>query len=452
MDRHTFFHLGRALARLLVFIILFFITGCSFIANTTDCFLNYVSEEPFPIESRDGFDPCKKSGPMPAYNHRITSEKAAKLHKELFIADLHADTLIWRKDILKKHDYGHVDIPRLIEGNIALQVFSVFTKVPFPGKRIFSSPRWAEFFSKHSPDVTTLLTILQYDDDRTRGTLKDRALFYADKLHKAAERSEGKLAVIESQADLRAYLKNRAETPNITAGILSLEGAHALEGDPNNIEAFFKAGYRMMSLTHFYDNEFAGSSTGSERTGLSIKGKELIRLMGMDKHKMILDLSHASQDTIDEVFKLYTEQKFIMPALVVSHNGVSHITKQGELCTRKGRNLSDEHIKKIVLHEGLIGIGLYNSAVCDEALDGSIMAIKHTMKVGQTVNRVEDGAESIALGSDFDGAVTAHFDVRGMPLLTQALLDMENNLSIQQVKKIMGENVKEFFLKHLPNP
>jgi len=52
------------------------------------------------------------------------------LHERLFIADLHADSLLWGRNLLERADYGHVDVPRLIEANVALQVFSVFTKVP----------------------------------------------------------------------------------------------------------------------------------------------------------------------------------------------------------------------------------------------------------------------------------------------------------------------------------
>jgi hypothetical protein len=57
-------------------------------------------------------------------------EEVEALHKRLFVADLHADPLLWRRNLLKRYDYGHVDIPRLVEGNVALQVFGVVTKAP----------------------------------------------------------------------------------------------------------------------------------------------------------------------------------------------------------------------------------------------------------------------------------------------------------------------------------
>ncbi|HEY8459487.1 MAG TPA: peptidase M19, partial [Blastocatellia bacterium] len=58
------------------------------------------------------------------------SEKARALHKTLTIADLHSDALMWDRDLLKKGDWGHVDLPRLIEGNVTAQGFTVVTKTP----------------------------------------------------------------------------------------------------------------------------------------------------------------------------------------------------------------------------------------------------------------------------------------------------------------------------------
>ena len=58
------------------------------------------------------------------------SERAAALHKTLQIADMHSDTLMWKRDVLDRADRGHVDLPRLQAGNVALQNFSSVTKTP----------------------------------------------------------------------------------------------------------------------------------------------------------------------------------------------------------------------------------------------------------------------------------------------------------------------------------
>src|SRR6185369_12159796 len=58
------------------------------------------------------------------------SERAVELHKRLLVTDLHADSLLWARDLLDRGSRGHVDIPRLVEGNVALQAFTIVTKTP----------------------------------------------------------------------------------------------------------------------------------------------------------------------------------------------------------------------------------------------------------------------------------------------------------------------------------
>src|SRR5688572_31075108 len=60
----------------------------------------------------------------------VVSEAARRLHARLLVADLHADTLLWDRDLLQRSRRGHVDVPRLREGNVALQAFTVVTKTP----------------------------------------------------------------------------------------------------------------------------------------------------------------------------------------------------------------------------------------------------------------------------------------------------------------------------------
>jgi microsomal dipeptidase-like Zn-dependent dipeptidase len=58
------------------------------------------------------------------------------------------------------------------------------------------------------------------------------------------------------------------------------------------------------------------------------------------------------------------------------------------------------------------------------------------------------GAEHVALGSDFDGAIGAPFDAAGLAQLTGALLAA--GLSADDIKKVMGENELAFFAAALP--
>ncbi len=374
----------------------------------------------------------------PPYDVQV-STPALQLHQNLFVADLHADTLLWKKNILERHDSGHVDVPRLLEGNIALQAFTVFTKIPLPYIRIFSTPWLQPYFTEPAPDVATLLAIWQLGDDQKRGSLQERALYYADVLADAANDPAGQLTLIKTKQDLQDYLVRRATNQQITAGFLGLEGAHALEGDVNNVQKFFDKGYRMMGLVHWFDNKFAGSSAGLEGPagGLKQKGVELIKELG--RHHIILDLSHASVQTIEDVLYLYDHPPFSpLPALIVSHTGVKGT------CDRGGRNLHTRHIERIVDHNGLIGIGLYTDAVCGEGVEKSVEAIEWVVNI---LGRAR-GVRHVALGSDFDGGVTTHFDASGMALVTQAL--QFRGFTDHEIRKIMGENVRDFLLDHLP--
>ena len=58
------------------------------------------------------------------------SDRARALHATLRVADLHADSLLFGRDLLRRGDRGHVDVPRLIEGRVALQVLSMAVKTP----------------------------------------------------------------------------------------------------------------------------------------------------------------------------------------------------------------------------------------------------------------------------------------------------------------------------------
>lgn len=96
------------------------------------------------------------------------SQATQVFHQSLAIADLHADSLLWNRNLTRQANYGHVDIPRLIQGNVALQIFTVVTKVPDPLKLENNSDR---------TDNITLLAILQRWSIPTWFSLKERALY-----------------------------------------------------------------------------------------------------------------------------------------------------------------------------------------------------------------------------------------------------------------------------------
>ncbi|HEX5731901.1 MAG TPA: dipeptidase [Blastocatellia bacterium] len=345
------------------------------------------------------------------------SERACELHKRLLVADLHSDSLLWDRDLLDRATRGHVDIPRLIEGNVALQAFTVVTKTP-KGQNIESND--------DSTDNITILAIAQRWPISAWSSLKERALYQASRLHEAAARSGGRLVVIRSADDLTRYLERRKAEQAITAGLLGIEGAHALDQDLANIDALFDAGFRMMAPTHFFDNDLAGSAHGVEKGGLTEKGREMVRRM--EAKRMIVDLAHASGKTIEDVLAIATRP------VVVSHTGVRGT------CDNT-RNLSDEQIRAIARTGGMIGIGYWDTAVCGQDAAAIARAIRHT------ANLV--GVEHVALGSDYDGAIPAPFDTTGVVQITDALL--AEGFSEADIEKIMGGNVIRLLLATLPS-
>ena len=346
------------------------------------------------------------------------SERAVKLHKQLLICDLHADSLLWDRDLMERGTRGHVDIPRLIEGGVALQAFTVVTKTPYVWKMNIER-------NDDSGDNITLVALMERWPTATWNSLTQRALYQARKLHDVAARSGGSFVIINTSADLSSYLARRAREPGITAGFLGIEGAHALDGKLENIDSLFDAGFRMMAPTHFFDNDIGGSAHGVEKGGLTEKGKEMVRRM--EAKRMTVDLAHASAKTIDDVLAIATRP------VVVSHTGVKGT------CDNQ-RNLSDEQLKGIARTGGVIGIGYWDTAVCGRDARAIAQAIRYT------ANLV--GVEHVGLGSDFDGAIAAPFDTTGLVQITDALI--AERFSDEEIKMIMGGNALRVLIQNLP--
>jgi membrane dipeptidase len=350
------------------------------------------------------------------YPESFASPPALDLHHQLFVADLHADSLLWARDLLQRSERGHVDVPRLVEGNVALQAFTVVTKSP-RGQNIHRNDGQS--------DNITPLAIAQGRHWRTWSSLKERALDQARELHEAAERSSGVLTLIKSRAELERYVERRRADPGITAGWLGMEGMHALEGKLEHVDTMFNAGFRMMAPTHFFDNEVGGSAHGIGSGGLTPLGRQVIARM--QERRMLVDLAHASERTIDDVLGIATRP------VVVSHTGVRGT------CDNP-RNLSDDQLRRIAKTGGVVGIGYWETAVCGTDAAAIARAIQHAARIA--------GIDHVGLGSDFDGSVATPFDTTGVAQVTQALLEI--GMSPEDIRKVMGGNVLRVLAEALP--
>jgi microsomal dipeptidase-like Zn-dependent dipeptidase len=344
------------------------------------------------------------------------SAEAKALHATLNMADLHADTLLWGRDVLVRGTRGHVDVPRLAEGRFALQVFSTVTKTPR-----------GQNYDKNTGDTDMIAILVRANlwPVRTWDSLLERALYQAELLNEAAARDPKALVVVRNRGDLASLMARRMQGEKVVGGLLATEGAHPLEGDLANLKKLYDAGFRMIGLHHFFDNELGGSLHGVSKGGLSPFGIQAVR--AIEEMGMIVDIAHSSEKVVDDVLAVSTRP------VVVSHTGVRG-------ACNSPRNLSDAQMRAIAAKGGLIGIGYWPGAVCDSTPAGVAKSIRYAADLV--------GVDHVALGSDYDGSTTVKFDASESAALVQAL--MKAGFSEAEIAKISGGNLLAFLAAQLP--
>lgn len=345
----------------------------------------------------------------------ITPEAQA-LHDRLIIADMHSDTLLWKRNLLSRSSRGHVDLPRLQDGNVALQIFSSVSKTP-PGINYDSNAA--------TDDNIVMLVMAQLQPIRTWSSLLERSLYHADKLVRAERNSEGALRIVRTRADIDTLLADRQNGEQVTGAMLSVEGLHNLEGDAENFDRLFEAGFRMASPTHFFDNELGGSMHGIEKGGLTDFGRDIIRRM--ERRGMIVDIAHASPAVVNEILAMATRP------VVSSHGGVQAVCDVN-------RNLSDDQITAVAANDGVIGIGYWEGAICSFDPAEVVASILHIRDLA--------GIRHVGLGSDYDGTTTVGFDTSELAVITQLLMDA--GLGEGEIAQVMGGNVLRVLRNGIP--
>jgi microsomal dipeptidase-like Zn-dependent dipeptidase len=344
------------------------------------------------------------------------SAEAEALHKTLLVADMHADSLLWGRDLLKASHAGHIDLPRLILGNVGIQAFTVFSTVP----RGINIER-----NDDTTDLVPYIGMLQGWPVKTLGSPKQVALYQAGRLQKFVEKSNGQMVLLRTRGDLASFLKQRQQGSHIVAALLGTEGAQPMEANIANLDELYNAGFRMMSPAHFTDTAVGGSAAGVTKGGLTPLGREWVKQM--EARGMLIDVSHSSADTLRDVTAMATKP------IVVSHTGVKGVCNNN-------RNLTDDQLRAVAATGGVIGVGFWDVASCGTDAAAIARAIRYTVGVV--------GAEHVGLGSDFDGAVTEPFDSSGLALITEALL--QQGMSEHDIRLVMGENVARVLSQVLP--
>jgi membrane dipeptidase len=334
------------------------------------------------------------------------SDEAKELHQTLTIVDLHSDSLMWDRDITERASRGHMDLPRLQEGNVALQLFSSVTKTPknqnYDGNGADS-------------DNITLLTIAQLQPLKTWSSLAERSLYHAQKRDDAVVASAGTIKAVDTAGQLDALLTARQRDKRAVGAMLTIEGLQNLEGKVANLDRLYDAGFRMAGLTHFFDNELAGSMHGLKKGGLTPFGRDIVRRM--ESKGMIIDIAHLSHAGVAELLAMATRP------VVSSHGGVQATCKVN-------RNLTDDEVRGVAKTGGVIGIGYWDGALCSTDPRAAAKAMKHVRDLV--------GIQFVALGSDYDGATTVRFDTSQLVQVTQALMD--EGFTAAEIRAVMGEN------------
>jgi len=345
------------------------------------------------------------------------SEESAALHASLVVGDLHSDTLLWHRDLRARENRGHVDLPRLREGNVAVQVFPAVTKAPL-GQNYDSN-------SSEAADLVTLLAVVQRWPPRTWRSLLERALYQAERLQRVEAAAPDELVILRASGDLDALLAKRASGASLVGGLLATEGLHPLEGELANVDRLFAEGYRMMGLQHFFDNALGGSLHGESGRGLTEFGKRVVRRL--DTLEIVIDVAHSSPAVVDDVLATTSRP------IVVSHTGIHSACPTA-------RNIDDDRMRAIASAGGLIGIGYWDGAVCEIEPAGVVRSIQRAIELV--------GVDHVALGSDYDGGTTVTFDTSELAALTHEM--RAQGMTETEIRAVMGGNLIRFLRSHLP--
>jgi membrane dipeptidase len=360
------------------------------------------------------------------------SDQAKKLHFSSIVLDTHDDTtqrfLGKDFDLGKRNATGHVDIPRMREGGMNAIFFSIWI------------------------------------DGRIMGpSAIQKALDQIDAVRQNVKLHSKDLVLARTADDVR-----RAHEQGKIAALMGIEGGHMLGNDIRMVRIYSDLGVRYMTLSHFYNDEWADSSTDKPaHNGLTDYGKEIVR--EMNRTGMLVDISHVSDKTF------YDALEVSKAPLIASHSSCR------ALCNHV-RDMTDDMIKALAAKGGVIQIN-YEKSFIDQAykdaydkLAGGVVEsdariekmcgddaecfARESKKMQEQATaegklphvsweRIIDhidhvvklvGPDHVGLGSDFDGAdmPDGMEDCSKLPNITEALL--RKGYSESDIRKILGGN------------
>jgi membrane dipeptidase len=317
---------------------------------------------------------------------------------------------------------GQTDIPRLREGRVGAQFWSVYT------------PPEAE------------------------GHFARTQLEQIDIARRMMERYPDTFTLAATAADVRA-----AKAAGKIAGMLGAEGGHAIEDSLGALRAYYDLGVRYMTLTHNRHTDWADSALDDSpgHGGLTEFGEKVVH--EMNRIGMLVDLSHTAPDTMRDAIRVSEAP------VIFSHSAAR------ALCEIP-RNVPDDVIRSLPTNGGVLMVTFVSGFISQEAADVTLPAIKEYMArsagkpeaeqaklyeeiMGEmrkkmpkvTVAAVADhveyvrklaGVDYIGIGSDFDGNDSwpdGLSDVSMYPNLFAELI--RRGWSDEDLMKLAGGNV-----------
>ncbi len=359
-----------------------------------------------------------------------------KLHRDALVADLHSDTVLRMVeegfDFSTRDTTGHMDIPRLQEGGIDLEVFACWL------------------------DTETPL-------EKCRSTVDE----LIDSLEAQISRNAEKITLCRTASEAEKIIEDGK-----IAAVLAIENGVAIANDLDSLQHFYDRGIRYMTLTHTASNDWCISSADTTPVfnGLTDFGRDVVRKM--NELGMIVDISHAHPTAVEEILKITSDP------IIASHSCVY------EICSHD-RNLTDDQIKAVAENGGVIGINFYNGYLSQEFNDvdaaftkehqaelDSIRALYPRREdrrktplyrelskrlndvkidIGIVVDHIDHifklvGPDHVGLGSDFDGVhriPNGLEDCSKLPGITAELI--RRGYPDDDIKKILGGNFMRVF-------
>lgn len=362
----------------------------------------------------------------------VLTDAAREIHASAIVIDGHND-LPWelrqkgsltfdKLDISQPQEKLQTDIPRLREGGVGAQFWSVYV-----------------------PASTAY-----------KGTALSATLEQIEMVRAMMQRYPETFELALTAREIR-----RIHESGKIASMIGVEGGHCIENSLSVLGQLYKLGARYMTLTHSDTLDWADSATDEPKHGgLTPFGEDVVR--EMNRLGMMVDLSHVSPETMKHALRI------TKAPVIFSHSSARAVAEHP-------RNVPDDVLKLVAENDGVVMVNFFSGFVVPAAADNyaQILALErdqeqrlgdrdsavaevakwrktHPMPAGTIHDLVDHidhivkvaGIDHVGLGSDYDGVsvLPAQLeDVSTYPLITQALLD--RGYSKADITKVLGENL-----------